>query len=334
MTKVKILEEFKRLNCIKDWTCLVNYVDFCLTHHEPIKIPSATSSHHILPRANTLPFKQFEDLKINSWNLAELSYYNHYRAHYLLTLAVDHIAVVHSFVAMHNRDKKLGRLTHDQLIDQDTYVQIFQNRNQKISERRKELVCVNGETMTKAKLQNLTRSLSPAAAIKMSNIMKGESNIVNKPGVLDKIRYTKSTTVIEGKNLDQISSERAAQTMSKAIITESGEETTIYRIAAAKHSETLNKPFIDEWGNETTLAIEYGKQRSLRMQAKGKWYLVKNVFDPAMCQKLSAMEVRSISPGLDKCTKDNYLGKSKYGQNVLVKRGKSNLIGLYVEGCE
>lgn len=334
MVKDRILEEFKRLNCIKDWTSLVYYVDFCLTHHEPIKIPSTTSSHHILPRANTLPFKQFEDLKKNPWNLAELSYYNHYRAHYLLTLAVDHIAVVHSFVAMHNTDKKLGRLQHDQLIDQETYIHIFRNRNQKISERRKELVCVNGEVMTKAKLQNLTRVLSPEATNKLSNIMKGENNIVNKPGVVDKIRLTKSTTLIEGKNLDQISSERAAQTMSKVIITASGEETTIYKLAATKQSQTLNKPFIDKLGNETTLATEYGKQRSLRMRSQGKWYLVKNVFDPSMCQKLSAMEVRTISPGLEKCTKDNYLGKSKFGQNILTKRGKATLIGLYVERCE
>lgn len=331
MSKDKILNELAKLNCIKDWDRLNAYVEFCLTNHRPVKIPSQTSSHHILPRAKTLPFRQFEDLNIHKWNLAELSYYDHYMAHYMLAQSLDHLAVLHSFVAMHNKDLKLGRVSRDELIDAETYNQLFLDRNKKISSKRLELISINGETMTKAKWQNLTRTLSKEAETKLSERMTGSNNIIHKPGVLDKVRETKSTTIIDGKSLDRISAERAAETMKKVITLDNGVETTTYKEAAKKHSDTLNKQFVDDTGNEITLAQKYGKERSIRMRQQGKWYVLLNVFDASVSQRLSAVEIRSISPGLEKCTKDNYLGKSKFGQNVLIKRGKANLIGLYVE---
>ena len=334
MSKDKILNELGKINCIKDWDRLNEYVEFCLSNHRSVKIPSQTSSHHILPRAKTLPFRQFEDLNTHKWNLSELSYYDHYMAHYILAQALDHLAVLHSFVAMHNKDLKLGRLSRDELIDPETYNQIFLDRNKKISSKRMELISVNGETMTKAKWQNLTRTLSTEAGKKMSDIMIGSNNIIHKPGVLDRVRETKSTTIIDGKSLDRIGAERAAQTMKKVITLANGVDTTTYKEASKKHSATLNKQFVDNTGNETTLAQKYGKERSIRMRQQGKWYVLLNIFDASVSQRLSAMEIRSISPGLEKCTKDNYLGKSKFGQNALTKKGKASLIGLYVERCE
>jgi len=87
-------------------------------------------------------------------------------------------------------------------------------------------------------------------------------------------------------------------------------------------------------GEETSLAQEYEKERSIRMRQEGKWYILRNVFDPQFEERLCAIEIRNLSPGLENCTKENYLGKSKYGQTILTKRGKANLIGLFVERLE
>jgi hypothetical protein len=122
--------------------------------------------------------------------------------------------------------------------------------------------------------------------------------------------------------------------MKKELITESGEKTTIYKQAATKHSQTLNKSFLNDLGEETTLAKEYGKQRSVVRRQAGRYYLLQSVFDPTMQQTLCAFDIRSISPGLESCTRENYLGKSKYGRNILTKRGKAHLIGLFVEKLE
>lgn len=45
-------------------------------------------------------------------------------------------------------------------------------------------------------------------------------------------------------------------------------------------------------------------------------------------------EARKISPALDRKTKDDYLGKSKYGTSILTKKDKKHLIGLYCEKIE
>ena len=45
--KSQIIYEFITLTCIKDVKRLENYVDFCLSKSQAVKIPGVTSSHHI-----------------------------------------------------------------------------------------------------------------------------------------------------------------------------------------------------------------------------------------------------------------------------------------------
>jgi hypothetical protein len=310
---------------------LTNYIDFCIDNNLHTKIKGETASHHILPRAKTLPFKEYEDLKMCPWNKTELSYYNHYYAHYLLTIAVDHIAILHSFSCMHTRDSKLGRITN--LIDTDVFTELWKKRNKKISQRRLEMITVGGHIMSRASYAN-KNNITPKRRQQMSELMSGKKNMVHKDGVLEKIRQTKSTTFINDKNLDTISAEKAAETMKNPIVTDDGQQTTIYKQSAIKHSETLNKVIIDANGNETSLSQIYAKERSERMRKNSKKYILRNVFDDRVCQELIAPEIRNISPGLEKCNKDNYLGKSKFGQTMLTKKGKANLIGLFVEKLE
>ena len=332
MAKNDLLAEFTKLNCAIDIEALHEYLDFCLSKTLPAKIKNQTSTHHILPKSKCLPFSCYADLKLHPWNAAELTYYDHYHAHYLLVKAVDHHAVLYSFVAMHNKDVKLERIRQEDLIPKEEYDIIFAARNKKISERFRQLIDVNGQQMSLASWYLKQRKpATPEEKRRRSQRMKGSNNIVHKPNVVQKIREVKSSTFIGDKSLDIVSAERAAETMKKPFLTPEGQETTIYKQAAVKHSDTLRKSFIEENGEETTLAIKYGKERSIRMRAKGKWYILKNVFDESLNQKLSAIEVRNVSPGLESCTRENYLGKSKFGASILTKKGKASLIGLFVE---
>ena len=327
MNRAKILNEFNKMDCIININMLEEYVDFCLSNDVGDKQTKKTTSHHILPQGKTLPFKKFANLNENSWNKTELSYYNHYFAHYLLTQAIDHHSVYSSFCAMHNKDLKLGRIKFQNLIDKEEYEKIYYKRNKKISEDRLQLVEYNGEIMTKASYigRFITQWNTENKSIRMET-----NNIINLPGVLEKIRKTKSQTFINGKNIDTISAEKAATTMRQKIVVD-GEITTIYQLNAAKLSKTLTTEYINDLGEITTLAKERGKKHSELLQKKGNFYELKNIFDEGFNKKLSAKEIRDISPGLESKTRDNYLGKQKCAITRLTKIGKTNLIGLYVE---
>lgn len=328
MAKSKLLKEFHKLSStIIDNEYLDKYIEFCITNDVGDKINGETTSHHILPMAKTLPFAEFSNLKVYTWNKAELYYADHYYAHYLLYMAINHFSTIFAFTSMHNKDFKLGRITENDLISKDEFTIIWKERNKKISENNLELVSYNTELITKASYIMKNRILSEETISKLSDRMTGDNNIVHMDGVVDKIRDTKSSTIIDGKNLDTISAERAAETMKKEFINEKGETTTQYKENGKKLSAHLLQ--IEE--NGKTKAYNKNKLFHEKLRQKGKWYKVLNIFDSSYEQILCAVDVRKISPGLEKCVKDNYLGKSKFGTNYFFKRGKQELIGLYVE---
>ena len=324
MPKERILNEFYRLNCITHLVALNNYIDFCLAKNTK-KILKKTSSHHILPAAKTLPFNKFKDLKEYAWNKTELSYHDHYIAHYLLTLAIDHISVHCAFSGMHNKDFKSGRLLETELICRDEYEKIYQKRNILISQYRKELIEVNGQLISRAsswykkddhKKSNLQTSLR----------MAGGGNIVHLPGIKLKMRQTKIA-----RNMDSIGSINAANTMKKEFITQNGETTTKYKENGKKLSKTLTLEFTDANGVITTIAKERAKLHQQTQKIKGNWFILKNIFNSEFSQLISAVELRRISANLCSKTRDDYIGKSTFGESYLKLRRKDNLIGLYVE---
>jgi hypothetical protein len=328
--KDKILEEFSVLDCIISHKKLEEYVDFCLSN--TISNKNNSSSHHILPVAKTLPFKKFENLKDYPWNKAELSYYNHYYAHFLLAQAINHLSVITAFCGMHKKDIILERLSENDLINESEFNDLYTNRNVLISKWRKEIISIDGVEMSRAKFYNLNRIVPQKEKDKHIKRMK-ENNIVHLPGVLEKLRKTKSETFINGKNLDTISAELAAETMKKEFYLESGELTTRYKENGRKISKTLNTEFLDSNGNITTLAKEKGKIIQKTLIAKGKFYYLKNVFDFTICEHLPAVEIRKICANLEKKTKENYLGQELSAQTLLIKNGKEHFIGSYVERC-
>ena len=58
--------------------------------------------------------------------------------------------------------------------------------------------------------------------------------------------------------------------------------------------------------------------------AKGKKFILKSVFNDNINYILYANDIRKISPGLEKLSIDSYLGKSKYGKTILVRKNKEN----------
>jgi hypothetical protein len=331
MDKNFILQKFYMLSPnIVNKFYLEKYVDFCLDKRVEEKILRKTTSHHILPCAKTLPFKDWSDLNVNSWNKAELLYSDHYKAHYLLMRAIDHIATYHAFAAMHKKDFAIGRLLESDLIPSEEFDEIWDERNRKVSKRRLEIITVDGKEITRAKYYNDNRILSQEVLDKMSKRVLGENNPVKQKWVVDKIRDKKQNTYIDGKNLDTISAERAAKTMHQEFLDENGNCTTIYK----ENGKKLSKTLLSIEDNGKTKAYNKNKKLHENLRRKGKWYKVLNIFDDTYEEILAAADVRKISPGLESCSRDNYLGKSKFGFSILNKRNKSHLIGLYCEKIE
>jgi hypothetical protein len=221
--KDSLLEKFSALSSsIVNMPLLHRYLDFCLTQRLPNKLVKESTSHHILPMAKTLPFKQWSDLTNFSWNKAELTYADHYKAHFLLANAIDHIAIYHAFAAMHKKDFVLGRITESDLICSDEFSAMWNKRNEKISQRRLEIIIVDGKEMTRAAFYAKNRILSDKTRALFSFNMSGDKNPSKNANTLLKIRDTKKNTYIDGENLNIVSAKRAAETMKKEFIKDAG----------------------------------------------------------------------------------------------------------------
>lgn len=302
------------------------YLDFCESNALANIERGQTVKHHILPRAKRLPFNQYADLNKNEWNCVILTNYNHYYAHFLLSEAINHHSILHAFCAMHNKDIKLKRIKENELISEEKYNEIYTKRNKLSSEYLLEIIEINGVKKTRAGHLNAGRKLSPETLMKASKRMKGVNNIVYKSGVVDKIRKTKLT-----KGLDKISAERAAATMKVLRTNERGEITTTYKENGKKLSKWLMEEYIDNQGNKTTNAKERAKTRSHNDLIRGKWLVVRNIFDENIRLVLPLNYVRKISPALDTKTKQNYLGMSEFGKNKYIRENREYLIGLFCE---
>ena len=320
-----ILSQFLKIeDKITDFDLLQEYVDFCIKNSIPYE-KSKTANHHILPEAKKLPFVEFKDLKKNPWNSSILSNYNHYYAHFMLAKSIKHISISHAFCAMHNKYVKIDRLSIEELISEEQFNELYSERNRLSSEYLSEIIEVDGKKLSRASYFLSLRKISNETRTEMSNRMLGLKNIVYLPGVVDKIRKTKLE-----KGLDKISADRAAETMKKQFIDENGDSTTIYEKTAKKISNTINEIIVID-GKETSIAKHRGEKHSSILVERGRWFMVKNIYNDTICMILPEVRVRAISPGLPKKTKIDFLGKSKYGQTYYKKISKEFLIGLYVE---
>lgn len=323
--------ELKIKNIIK----LKEYILFCIENNTE-NIKSKTAKHHILPKSKNLPFTNYKNFKENPWNCATLTHKNHYIAHWLLFESIDHISISHSFIAMHNKDTALERIDNNCIVNSEIYnsAMIERSRHYKkwcneISKFDKELS--NAQYYARKNYKTKTTKFYQGIPFKtwQSNRMQGKNNIINIDGVINKILETKSNTFINGKNMHQIGAIRASETMKKEIVLEDGEISSIYKETSKKLKEHLMKEVILEDGTVTTNAKIRGNKHSKILSAKGKKFILKSVFNDNINYILYANDIRKISPGLEKLSIDSYLGKSKYGKTILVRKNKENLIGLY-----
>lgn len=242
---------------------LEQYIDFCILN-ATTKKPKATSLHHILPRAKNLPFKKYSKITDNPWNGVHLSYFHHYYAHFLLAKAIDHISTLTAFCGMHNKDFAIGRISADDLISEQEYTLIYNDRNNKLSNYWSKTVTINDKEITRAKLRAQLNPVSETTRLMLSTRMQGSSNIVHIPGALEKMRETKIT-----RKMDTIGAINAANTMKQKIIDDSGNITTTYEQNGKKLSQYLNAEIIDDSGNITTNGKKEQhkfKNHSLRME--------------------------------------------------------------------
>lgn len=115
-----MIKQLRTLNVINDKK-LIEYVDFCIEKNQQKRIKHKTSYHHILPKAKTLPFGEFSNLKENDWNGAHLLFKDHYYAHYILTQAIDEVAILRSFLPMNFQDITNKRIKESELIGKNEY---------------------------------------------------------------------------------------------------------------------------------------------------------------------------------------------------------------------
>lgn len=307
------------------------YVDFCITNDLGGKQRGYSSTHHILPQSKHLPFAKFKNLRKHAWNKAELKHSHHYYAHYLLAKAINHISTLTAFCGMHKKDIALNRLTEFDLIADDEFQTLYQDRNNKIKQYRLSLVEVDGILITKAK--QIYQQTDWSNARRLSSIRFTINNPAHNPEVINKIRNTKSSSIVNGKNMDTIGAERAAKTMKEEFINVDGSISTIYKENGQKISQTVTTKFTDKNGHITSIAKQRGDFRSAQYFNNAPMMcIVKSVLDSTFTQLMTVNEARrTICANICEKTKDEYLGKHANAKRKLIKNNKERFIGLYAE---
>ena len=311
---------------------LKEYIKFCIVNDLGERIKYKTSYHHILPRAKTLPFKQYSKLKDNPWNGTYLTFYNHYYAHFLLTQAVNEYAVNYAFTMMHKEDVEKGRISEDELISEDEYNKIFTqaliNRKEKMN---KEFINEDGELTTKYKENG---KKTKETKLKEFINEDGEvTTIAKEIGKKQSITKNKEFINEEGKLTTRSKEigEKCSKTKLKEFINEDGEVTNIYKENAKKAKETRLKEFINEDGEVTTRAKEIGKKCSKTKLWKAKRYDIYDKNDILVLVDVSQNDIcNNYSQSLLRASKEKRLGGTQRSKQNLKHFNKEYLIGWYV----
>lgn len=119
---------------IKDINKLKEYIEFCVKNDEHKRLRdeediSLTSHHHILPKADSLPFEECKDIDKIQWNGSHLTHKNHYDAHHILVYALDEASMLYAFITMNNQGIKNGRLNEEDLIGAEEFERLMIEKN-------------------------------------------------------------------------------------------------------------------------------------------------------------------------------------------------------------
>ena len=98
-----------------------------------------------------------------------------------------------------------------------------------------------------------------------------------------------------------------------------------------KISKNTTREYTDLKGEITTIAKKVGKKSSITKLKKSKRYNVLHIQKGLIKKDILLKDIKKNSHGLYLKTKKNFLGMTNLGKTKLIKKGKEELIGMYVE---
>ena len=312
--KKKILQEFLDSDIkIKSQEKLEEYIDHCILNNRKEKMKFKTEHHHILP--NKL-FDKYSNLKIHEWNGTHLTYGDHYIAHSLLAEALDNFSMTAAWWAMNNLNSKSGKIEKPkEIIGKKIYSKLKEDFSNKISNWFKEEVTIDGVTTTRGNIH--TKKLNES--MRENVIFEGKEMSRRDMAIIKKHRNTDTLAI----------SRKAAKTMTTEFIDENRNLTSIRKEANKKATATNNKKYIDEKGSTTTKNIERGRVISKVKLKNSKLWNVYDKDDNLVYEKIYTKDLKILSQGLLKTSKDKRLGSNIYSVNNLKRVNKEYLIGYY-----
>jgi len=338
--KNKILQAFLNSHIkIKSQEKLEEYINYCILNNKKEKIKGKTEHHHILP--NKL-FSEYKNLNCNKWNGVHLLYKDHYIAHSILAEALDNFSMTAAWWAMNNLNSRSGKINSpDTIIGEGKYSKLKEKFSNQISSWYNEEIIVNGISTTNVKVhtEKLNNSMKELVIFEGVEMSRRKMAIIKKHRNTDTFEISRKAAktmmkeyIDENGNLTTIAKERAKKasiTMMKEYIDENGNLTSIRKESDKKRKETDNKKYIDENGLITTKAIERGKAISTTKLNKSKLWNVYDIDDNLIHSSIYTKDLKLISQGLIKTSKDRRLGNNIFSLNNLKKVNKEYLIGYY-----
>lgn len=230
--KNKIIEIFESSNLdIASYEYLEEYVDFCLENNKYVK--GETAHHHILPKSKNLPFTEYSDIKVkNKWNGVYLTFANHYKAHYMLTKAINHYSINFAFIQMHNKDSANKRLEDYDLINLDAYQDVKETSYKSYAVWLDAEIIFEESLITNRKMLSIIRSRYMNELVydeKLDDYVKQSENISKKSS--------------ETKNSKEWKCTVGAESVAKQKITKKSDEylSNVEPSRNMKHREALGK---------------------------------------------------------------------------------------------
>ena len=337
---------------IKNTDKLKEYIHFCLSNQTEYKKYS-TAHHHILPQCK----KMFPEFKNEKFNIVCLTHMDHYIAHSLLFESIDSIYIGYCWFRMNgvSNHYKRDSITPEQIIGPIKYQELRKNylkilsekqKNRKLSNETKRKISESKHKIENNGLSNATNSARKAMITMKSKLWDGLSYIEwqqknnrgrkMKKEWIEKQKLGMKRIEENGKSVAQNAAEKGIITRSKKII--NGIPYNEYCSLKFKENNPMHDEKIVEKVKEKLhqKSFEYNgkfftplEYRSINTMIKGKWFLLKNIFNKKINIILPHKIIQKLN--LYGKTKENYYGKYNSAKTRLISSNKEKLIGCYCE---
>lgn len=292
---------------------LDEYILFC-EENKTTTEKFTTNEHHILPKASSLPFEKYKDLKLNKWNCSTLTLENHLIAHRILKEAIEHYAVVTGLSILEKINKTETIETKKERAKLQSY---YQN----------EIIDIDGITMSRAKHRgkNIAIAISDGDIIdKRSKSMKETVNYKEWKETVGIEKSTKQKNTINSKEWKETVGIEKVEKWKNSMSKKDALGKTVHEISASKQKLTKTSP---EWDKKE---IERVRKYRETMNNKQSYSLI-NIDSNIIPLTKTKKEIREMSPSLFNTTSEKYLGWSKTSRSRLQTNNNEHLLGYYIE---